>query len=156
MTTRNDLEKFKYVVAYENADKIVFWLNNRGGIAIWKSIDLSDPGKTWTTPAKQENGDPYQKPTWKVGNDPEIITDVSQVGVSVDREVKRFRIGVRRGFQGFTLKVTDAGSRRIRREVEKAGAGAYYQFSHDTQEAVIFKSEKVVALSDYVNGAGVS
>ena len=59
-----------------------------------------------------------------------------------DIEVKRFRVGVRWGSQGFTLKVTDGGSRRIRREVSKAGDGAYHVFDYMTQEAVIMKPAK--------------
>ena len=41
-------------------------------------------------------------------------------------EVKRFHVAVRLGSQGFSLKVSDGGSRRIRREVAKAGAGAFF------------------------------
>ena len=59
-----------------------------------------------------------------------------------DIEVKRFRVGVRWGSQGFMLKVTDGGTRRIWKEVSKAGEGAYYRFDYMTQEAVIMKPAK--------------
>jgi hypothetical protein len=58
------------------------------------------------------------------------------------KEVKRFRVGIRMGSQGLRVKVTDGGSRRIRREVAKAGAGATYTFDYMTQEAVILVPEE--------------
>jgi len=54
-------------------------------------------------------------------------------------EVKRFRVGLRMGSQGFLIKVTDGGSRRIRREVSKAGEGAFFVFDYSEQSAVIMK-----------------
>ena len=54
-------------------------------------------------------------------------------------EVKRFHVGVRMGSNGLALKVTDGGSRRIRREVSKAGEGAYYAFDYLTQDAIILR-----------------
>lgn len=124
----------RYVVTSENVAWISEWLKTRGGIAIWESLDLSDPGRTVTTPRLQANGEPVTKPGWKYSDAPvRIITDPAEVWVSVDEEVKRFHVA------GFTLKVTDGGSRRIRREVEKAGEGAYHVFDYNTQEAVILR-----------------
>jgi hypothetical protein len=54
-------------------------------------------------------------------------------------EVKRFHVAVRIGGQGFCLKVTDGGTRRIWRELAKAGTGSFYEFDYNTQEAVIYK-----------------
>lgn len=56
-------------------------------------------------------------------------------------EVKRFHIGLRKGTQGFLIKVTDGGTRRIWRELAKAGPGSIYTFDYSTQEAVILKPE---------------
>jgi hypothetical protein len=56
-------------------------------------------------------------------------------------EVKRFRVGIRLGAQGFKVKVTDGGTRRIWREIAKAGEGSFCEFDYMTQEAVIMKPE---------------
>ena len=130
--------EFKYVCREESAPKIWDWLNHRGGILVWKSINLSNPEGSWTTPTQDPDGKRTEKPTWEAGPDPELITDLAEVGVSVDQEVKRFHVAVRLGSQGFMLKCTDASSRRIRREVERAGEGSYYLFDKGTQEAVIY------------------
>jgi hypothetical protein len=139
-----------HIVRAEDAAKIAQWLDSRGGIAIWQSINLSNPGASWTTPAKTEDGQPYPKPTWEASNAPErIITSPADVIVSVDKEVKRFRVGVRMGSQGMSLKVTDGGTRRIRRAVIKAGDGAYHVFDYETQEAVIMAPATTTPLLDW-------
>ena len=118
---------------------------------MWNSINLSNPEASWTTPAKKQNGEPTGKPSWQAANDPErIITDPAEVEVIVPVEVKRFRIGIRLGDQGLSYKVTDGGSRRIRREVAKAREGAYYTFDYETQEAVIMKPNERTPLPDYI------
>lgn len=140
-----------HVVTTENAAKIYNWLLTRGGIAIWESIDLSDPSASWTTPLKNADGTPATKPHWKAASTPSrVITDPAEVLVSTDIEVKRFRVGVRAGSQGMSLKVTDGGSRRIRREVAKAGEGAFHVFDYESQEAVILKPAKIVPLIEVV------
>jgi len=78
-----------------------------------------------------------------------VITDPNEVGVSLDREVRRFRVGVRAGRQGLSLKVTDGGSRKIKAAVEKAGEGAYYVFDYYNQEAVILAPEKTCSLTEW-------
>jgi hypothetical protein len=70
--------------------------------------------------------------------------------VSKDVEVKRFRVGVRAGSQGLSLKVTDGGTRRIRSAVKRAGEGAYYKFDYSTQEAVIFKPGTQIPLLEFL------
>ena len=126
------------------------WLTNRGGIAVWQSINLSNPGASWTTPAHNDDGSLYAKPNWQAGNEPRIITDPADIAVSTDRELKRFRVGIRRGTQGYMMKVTDGGSRRIHAEVAKAGEGAYHVFDYSTQEAVIMKPVEVLPIIDYL------
>src|SRR5690348_7449879 len=122
-----------HVVTVENAEKISFWLQERGGIAVWRSINLSNPVASWTTPVKNADGTQVTKPTWEAANEPErIITDPVEVLVSKDVEVKRFRVGVRASGNGFSLKVTDGGSRRIRSAVAKAGDGSYNVVDYST------------------------
>lgn len=140
----------KHVVKLQDAAKIWSWIASRGGIAIWQSINLSNPGISWTTPVRDEEGVFTTKPTWQSSNEPSrIITDPSEVLVSQDREVKRFHVGIRLGTNGLMLKCTDGASRRIRREVEKAGEGAYYKFDYLSQDAVIFAPDKQSTLVEW-------
>ena len=154
--TKTDLEKFQHITESINAEKVLSWLRTRGGIAIWSSINLSNLGKTWTTPALKENGEPTDRPSWQVSREPVIITDAGKVGVSVDQEVKRFHVGVRRGAQGMTYKVTDASGRRIRREIEKAGVGAFYEFDYSEQSCVILKPDRIIGILEYQSEQSVS
>lgn len=128
---------FKHECVEENAPKFSEWIKSRGGVAVWQSVDLSDPGFSLSTPAKTTEGMTYPKPHWKVGNEPAlVVTDPNDVGVVRFKERKRFRIGVRRG-DGLKFECTDGATRRIRREVAKAGEGSTYVFDYDTQECVI-------------------
>lgn len=127
-----------HIVTADNAALMWEWLNKRGGLALWRSLDLSNPGQSWTTPVNDSAGYPKHKPHWSSETEPHrIITDPAEVVVSVDKEVRRFHVAVRMGGQGFSLKVSDGGSRKIRSAVAKAGEGAYHVFDYDTQEAVI-------------------
>lgn len=131
-----------HIVTEQTARMIADWLRTRNGIAIWESIDMSRPDASVTTPVNGPAGHPTAKPYHWVASEPAcIITDPDDVLVSKDIEVKRFHVAVRLGAYGFKVKCTDASTRRIRREVEKAGKGAYYEFDYATQEAVIMKPE---------------
>jgi hypothetical protein len=146
----------RHIVTAENAAKFWEWLQTRGGLAIWKSIDLSNPGLSWTTPANAVDGTPTPKPTWKAESTPSrIITDPAEVVVSIDHEVKRFHVAIRRGSQGFSFKLTDASSDRIHKAVAKAGKDSYHLFDYDTQEAVIMEPESQVPLADFMLGPEV-
>lgn len=76
-----------------NAPKFAEWIRTRGGVAVWRSVNLSNPGASWSTPACVE-GEPhtrFPKPTWQAANEPEkIVTDAARIKVIVPREVKRF------------------------------------------------------------------
>ena len=61
MTTTNrsrEATMERYIIAPGNAPKIAEWLRTRGGIATWKSVDLSDPGFSMTTPVNNADGTP--------------------------------------------------------------------------------------------------
>lgn len=107
----------------ENASKMLDWIEHRGGIAVWRSVNLSNPGASWSTPALTD-GKPTPKPTWQAASEPELVTDASNVEVCEDREVKRFRVAVKRG-DSLNFVCTDASTRKIRQAVEKAGDGSY-------------------------------
>jgi hypothetical protein len=133
----------------QNAMKIKSWFETRGGIAVWQGLNLSNI-RQMITPLHDEEGKRYTKPSWDMPNEPsEIITDISQVQAGVDKEVRRFHVAVRRSSNGFAFKCTDASSAKIRAAVEKAGDGAYHKFDYETQEAVIYKQESTVPLSEY-------
>ena len=141
----------KHHVIAPNAAKFWDWLQHRGGLAVWESINLSNPGASWTTPATHTDGSPATKPTWEAANTPaRIITDPADVVVDVPKLMKRFHIAVRVGSQGMALKLTDASSDRVRREVAKAGDDAWHEFDYDTQEALIFVPDTTVPITDYM------
>ena len=140
----------KHVVLAQNAAQIKYWILNRGGILIWNSIDLSDLGKSWTTPATYANGATWSRPSWQASNTPsQKITSLDEVEVQVPKEIKRFHVALRMGSQGLMLKCTDGSTRRIRKAVEKAGPDAWYAFDYSTQEAVIYVPDKKVPLEEW-------
>ena len=144
----------KHRVEEVNAAKFVDWLRNRGGLAIWDSLDLSNPSLSFTTPVNGDDGKPRRKPRWDVEDTPSrIITDIDEVEVTTYKEVKRFHVATRVGDQGLKVKVTDGGTRRINKEVEKAGEDAFYVFDYgDYDNAVIMVPSKVVPLKEWVDG----
>lgn len=146
----------KYLIecAEENAQKFWDWICHRGGLAKWRSADLSCASKTWTTPALTVEGRPTERQGWQMRDDPEIVTDPTLVEVFTSKAVKRFRVGLRMGGNGMSLKCTDAASARIHREVEKAGDGAFYVFDYDTQEAVIMATDNSMSLAAYAAKKG--
>jgi len=138
----------KHTVSYADAPKVLGWFRDRGGIAIWRSINLSNPGASWTTPLRNADGTPTTKPSWQAANEPErVITDVDDVVVVTPKVVKRFRVAVRLGDSGLSLKLTDAASARVERETAKAGDEAWYEFDYSTQEALILVPEATVPLA---------
>jgi hypothetical protein len=140
----------RYTLTTEAAIKAREWLRERGGFQVFRSINLSDPGKTMLTPVCGPNGEPVEKPHWSLANKPErVITEEKECEVAIDKEVKRFHVGVRRSSNGPSFKVTDGGSRRIHAAMEKAGENAYHVFDYETQEAVIMAPEKVVPMEQW-------
>ena len=127
------------------------WFQERGGIAVWKSVDMSNPGRSWTTPLRDAEGKPMPKQHWRMEETPSLtITDPAEVVVDVPKEVKRFRVAIKVGAQGMLLKCSDASSRRIRRECEKAGEESWYEFDYATQEAVIFVPGESKPLPEFI------
>jgi predicted metalloprotease len=143
----------KHHCTVQNAAKFMEWIATRGGLALWKSINLSNPDISWTSPVLTEDSKPYEKPSWQAANRPyRIITDASEVLVDRPKEVKRFHIAVRRS-QGLSLKVSDGGSRRIRHFLAKHHEkDPWYEFDYDTQEAVIYVADGTMPLSEWREG----
>ena len=55
-------------------------------------------------------------------------------------EVKRFHVATQRG-RGLTIELTPGSTRRVWRELAKAGPGHHIVFDYLTQEAVLRKDE---------------
>jgi len=129
-------------VAAGNAPKIAFWLEKRGGVALWQRINPSNLGSIFV-PAKQENGEPTQKPSWQYADAPErIITDPNEVRVFVPVVVARFHVAVRRSSNGMMLKLTDGSSERLRRALEKHGPTSNYYFDYDEVNNCVITVQK--------------
>lgn len=136
-------------VAPENAAKMLDWIENRGGVAVWNSVNLSNPGASWSTPALAPDCSPYRKPTWEASSEPhKVITNPSEIVVVTRKEVKRFHVAVRAS--GHVAKLTDASSRRVTREVDRAGEDASFYFDYGTQEAVITVPSETVPLLQFL------
>ena len=139
---------------YANAERFALWIESRKGLAIWNSINLSDPGKQLITPVLDPEGKPATKPHWGVANEPsEIITDPAQVILQKPKEFKRFRVAIRPSGNGLAFKCTDASSRKIRATLEKAsedGSDSWYEFDYENQEAVVYIPGDQITLADYI------
>ncbi len=133
----------------EVVDRARAWLVGRGGIAVWKSIWLSDPGLLVLTPALTD-GKPTPKPSWQLGDEAEVITDGSGVGVVIPKEVRRFRIHVRMGSNGLLIKLTDHSSELVRKMLAKYGEDAWHEFGGDDGfDCIIFVPGSLCPLSEF-------
>lgn len=136
-----------------NAERMAEWITNRGGLAIWKSINLSNPGASWTTPALSEDGKPYDKPNWQSANEPaKIITNPEDVDVITYKEVNRFHVAIRsKGMFSFCL--TDASDRKVKKALDKAGEGSTYHFDYEYQDCIIKVPDKTITLKEWMDNA---
>lgn len=116
----------KHEVAVENAAKFAEWIRDRGGIAVWKSHDLSDPSASVSTPALTE-GKPTQSPHWKFAGKPEfVVTDPADIEVYEHEVIEAFDVRLRHDGQGH-LVLTDKWQRRVDHALAKAGPGSFYR-----------------------------
>lgn len=139
----------------ETAEKFLDWIRTRGGVAHWRSADLSDPGKTWSAPYLDETGQPKGRQHWKMEVQPAyVVTDPAEVVVETHVEHKRFRVAIRRG-DSFNFTLTDASSRKLRAAMDKAGDKASYHFDYDTQEAVITLPSRSITLAEWAKERGL-
>lgn len=158
----------KHHCAPENAKKFLDWIKTRGGIAVWKSINLSNPTGSWSSPATIKRRDctnyrivegldgneiiPYPKPNWQCANEPvRVITDPADVLVDVPKEWKRFHINLRG--KGMSLVLTDASSRKVRQALSKChsetGKACWHEFEEQT--CVINYADKEIPLLEFLN-----
>lgn len=136
-------------VAPENAAKMLDWIERRGGIAVWKSVNLSNPGASWSTPALAPDCSPYRKPTWEAESSPyKVITNPAEIVVVTRKEVKRFRVAIR--VRGMSVKLTSGSTRKVDKAMIHAGEDASYHFDYETQEAVITVPSETVPLLQFL------
>lgn len=142
----------KHLCSPENAPKFLEWIRTREGIAVWKTVNLSDPGQSWTTPVINAKGERLTRPHSYAAAEPDqIITSADDVDVQVGKEVKRFHVGIERHTMAF--KLTTAASDRVRREVDKASTkhqcDAWYEFDYNAQDALIFIPASTQTLTEF-------
>jgi len=140
----------RYRIKASNAELIRQWIEKRGGVQVWGSLNLSDPSTERLTPLNDADGARVARPHWSCPPEPtRILTRVDEIEVATPKLVKRFHVAVRVGGQGLSLKVSDGGSRRIKAEVAKAGDDAWYEFDYEQQDALIFKPGAVTPLETW-------
>lgn len=151
--------RFKHECDPENARKFWEWIQNRGGVANWKSINLSNPGASWSTPANDPEGAPTTKPTWQASNQPTICTDPDEIGVYESELFKAFPVALRRA--GLSLKLTDGSQRKLDKALdqcrEKHGDSFYRKGVLDIEGASmgVYYTKSVISLREWIekNGA---
>jgi hypothetical protein len=136
-----------HVVDAKDAPLIREWMRTRGGIAIWRSANLSNPGASWTTPATAPDGGPAQRPNWQADIAPvRVITNPADVVIVEPVEVSRMRVAIEQ--HGLMLKLTTASSRALRHRLARLGAGHFYRFDYETQEAVFCREGEAMPLME--------
>lgn len=137
----------------ENAARFADWIATRGGVAVWRSVNLSNPGASWSTPALAADGKPMARPTWEVDNKPErVVMSADDVDVTTGREVKRVKIALRRG-DGLSIVLTSHSSKKLRAACDAAGPDSWYEFD-GMGYALVFVPGEVVELSAWVAARG--
>ncbi|MFH1739031.1 MAG: hypothetical protein ABIH23_08480 [bacterium] len=132
-------KKYKYQIAVTNVrDKFEAWIEERGGVSVWKNIDPSNPGAGENfTPALTAEGKPFPNPS-RTTEFAETIKDISQFRFAKElKEVTRIKVAIRRDSNGFVLKLTDASVKKLHKALKKFGEDSQYQFDYDRQEAII-------------------
>ena len=96
------------------------WIRDRGGVKVWRNVNLSNPGYgPIFTPAFEEidmdvfgMSVPYPKPSWQVDNG-EVITDITRFRFAKGfKEFKRIRVALERG-SGYNYRLTDGSQRKV-------------------------------------------
>lgn len=116
---------FKIEISKADAPRIADWLANRGGVAIWQSLDLSRAGERVFAPADAP------RPSWRYADKPvEIVTQAGDIGVYTETLFKAFPVSLRRSSNGLTLKLTDNSQRKVdtvMRQCKEKHGNAHYQ-----------------------------
>lgn len=159
MTQPND-RTTRPSVTHESATTVASWFVDYRGAILWKSHDLSNPGKTWWTPqylkAPPSKGLPCgaTPPHWSAAS-PVTYTHPHDIDVVTGHRFKKFRVALRRGSQGLKIKLTDASTARVNKALADAArksshGDSWNTFDYETQEAEIFYAQKVQTLDVYI------
>lgn len=140
-----------HTVSPENALRFADWLKNRGGIAVWRSVNLSNPGASWSGPANKPDGTPSTKPNWQCAEKPSrIITDFREVIVTTGKVVETFRITLRPG-DSMNITLTPGSSRKLRERLAKRGETAWHEFGgFDGRDCSILVPDAIVPLDEWL------
>lgn len=138
----------------ENAPKFADWIKNRGGVAWWRSVNLSNPSASWSTPALTD-GKPTPRPTWQADSTPEIITDPAKIGVYETRVLEKVEVKLKVG-SGMMAVLTQASQNRLDKAMRKHGSGhkdtVFYRRSGDLMfpEMEVCESVDLGSLKDWM------
>lgn len=102
----------------ESAHQIWRWLQERGGIIVWESQDMGNPGQSVTTPYRSADGSPAGSPGWRYPTPTRHITDPADVVVLATRVLKTVPVRISRA-DGFRLIVANSSVDKLGRMVEK-------------------------------------
>ncbi|MFN9112709.1 MAG: hypothetical protein ACK5XN_21805 [Bacteroidota bacterium] len=138
------------------ASQVAEWIEKRGGVAEYASVNLLNPSGTWICPIVDEDGKPTGKPNWQCRSEPEVVAkSLSEVEVVKATEFDRFRVRLKQ--DGSSLTVSDGTQNRIDTALASArwstGGHSFLQFDYATQEAVIMVEGGKVPLEDYLRQA---
>lgn len=138
-------------VSADNAPKFIDWLANRGGLLVWTSSDLSNPGRSVTTPALSATGSPTQPPGWQFVDAPRHITSIDDVLVYVPKTLDSFEVKLVRNC--CKLELSKSSSRKLRTRLAKH-ANSWFVFRStgtsqgDPVHGMMFGSDTVDILVD--------
>lgn len=146
--------KFEHECDEENAARFLDWIRNRGGVAFWKSVNLSNPGASWSAPALQADGQPATKPTWQAENAPSAIyRDASKIGVYTGKVVETLPAVLR--LKGMTAVLSKQTAKRLAaalRRVEKSHGSSFYRMGGLTDPAVyICTAGPMISLQEWAD-----
>jgi len=132
-----------------DAERILDWIKNRGGVAVWDSCAIGDPGQAFT-PALDKDGNRTTRPGWRYGGKPSsIVTDASDVTVLRCEKFKSFHVSTKKG-GGFSIVLTDASSRKLKKELERAGEGSWHEFDYGSHDnCIVYRVDSNIPLPEW-------
>lgn len=145
--------QFKHECTVDNAPKFLDWIRNRGGVAVWKSINLSNPGASWSSPANNKDGTPMEKPSWQSTNTPVIFTNPDEIGVATDALFEAFPVALKQN--GMFLHLTDGSQRRVDKalaECEEKHGDAFFRrgvLDIDRPSMGIYYTTEIISLTEW-------